>query len=291
VGTVPSFESDVPNDVSVRRGAVQLPALGAPTIAASAVAFVRKTGALVRYDAQKIRHDPTDLFTRAVQPALWLVVFGEVVSRMGLVSTGGLSYIAFLAPGILAQSVMFISIFYGIQTIWERDLGIVYKLLASPTPRSAIVLGKGLAGSLRGLSQALVVILLAVGLGVTLNTNPLDFLGVLLVVLLTSILFVSFSTIIATIVKTQDRFMGVGQLLTMPLFFASSAIYPISIMPDWLRPVAYGNPLTYAVDALRPLMVHGGSGLFPLGIDLSVLTAFAVALVLIGARLYPRMAQ
>lgn len=260
-------------------------------IGRSLVSYAEKTLALVRYDARKIRHDPTDLFTRAVQPALWLVVFGEVFARTNLVATSGLSYVAFLAPGVLAQSVMFISIFYGIQTIWERDLGIVYKFLASPTPRTMLVLGKGLAGSIRGLSQALVVVLLAFALGVRLNVSLSALLGVLVVILLTAILFVSFSTIVAALVKTQDRFMGIGQLLTMPLFFASSAIYPVSLMPGWLQPVAYGNPLTYSVDALRATMVVGGHGMFPFWVDLGLLTGVAALLVLVGAWLYPRMAQ
>jgi ABC-2 type transport system permease protein len=288
---VPSSASEGPSVAWGERLHLRLRARHSASARAPSVHFLRKTGALVRYDAQKIRHDPTDLFTRAVQPALWLVVFGEVFSRMSLIATGGLSYLAFLAPGILGQSVMFISIFYGIQTIWERDLGIVYKLLVSPTPRTAIVLGKGLAGSIRGLSQACVVVVLAVVLGVKLNPNPLDLAGVLVVILLTAVLFVSFSTIIAALVKTQDRFMGIGQLMTMPLFFASSAIYPISLMPGWLQPVAYGNPLTYSVDALRPLMVQGGQGIFPIWVDLLVLVGYAVALVLLGAWLYPRMAQ
>ena len=245
----------------------------------------------MEYDARKIRHDPTDLFTRAVQPALWLVVFGEVFTRVSVIPTSGLPYLDFLAPGILAQSVMFISIFYGIQTIWERDLGIVYKYLASPTPRTALVLGKGLAGGLRGLSQAVVILLLSLALGVHLSPNPLALAGVLVVVVLLAVLFVSFSTIVAALVKTQERFMGIGQLLTMPLFFASSAIYPISLMPGWLQPVAYGNPLTYGVDALRGLMVVGGHSQFGLPVDLGVLTGVACVLVLISAWLYPRMAH
>jgi ABC-2 type transport system permease protein len=255
------------------------------------VAFFAKTLALVGYDARKIRHDPTDLLTRAVQPALWLLVFGEVFTRAHLIPTGGLPYLDFLAPGILAQSVMFISIFYGIQTIWERDLGIVYKFLASPTPRTAIVLGKGVSGGIRGLSQALVVYALSLALGLHLNPDPLAIAAVFLVALLMAILFVSFSTIVAALVKTQERFMGIGQLMTMPLFFASSAIYPVSLMPGWLQPVAYGNPLTYAVDALRSQMVVGGTAAFGLPVDIAVLGAFTVALVLIAAGLYPRMAQ
>jgi ABC-2 type transport system permease protein len=85
--------------------------------------------------------------------------------------------------------------------------------------------------------------------------------------------------------------MGIGQILTMPLFFASSAIYPISIMPGWLKVIAQINPLTYQVDALRGLMVQGSVQSFPLGLDFAVLIAATVVLIVIAARLYPRLAQ
>ena len=107
------------------------------------ISFLAKTAAVVDVELRKLRHDSTELLTRAFQPVLWLVVFGEVFERFRAVPSGGLSYRAFLAPGILAQSVLFVSIFYGIAVIWERDLGIVQKLLVTPTPREALVLGKG----------------------------------------------------------------------------------------------------------------------------------------------------
>ncbi|HYM39358.1 MAG TPA: ABC transporter permease, partial [Thermoplasmata archaeon] len=115
--------------------------------------YVRKTTALVQMEAQKLRHDPTELLTRAVQPVLWLVIFGEVVTAARAFNTGNIPYLNFIAPGILAQSVLFVAIFYGIAAIWERDLGILQKFMATPTPRSALVLGKALSAGLRGLSQ------------------------------------------------------------------------------------------------------------------------------------------
>ena len=96
--------------------------------------FVSKTLVIAELELRKIRHDPTELLTRAMQPALWLLVFGQVFGRTRAIPTGGLPYLDFMAPGILAQSVLFIAIFHGIAIIWERDLGLVHKLLASPTP-------------------------------------------------------------------------------------------------------------------------------------------------------------
>ena len=252
--------------------------------------FVKKTLVIAEFEARKLRHDPTELLTRAVQPALWLLIFGQVFSRARVIPTGPLSYLDFMTPGILAQSVLFIAIFYGIAIIWERDLGLVHKFLVSPTPRSALVLGKALSAGVRSLSQVVIIYLLAWLIGVKLNWHPLAIAGVVAVVILGAAFFSTLSLIIACLVKTRERFMGIGQVLTMPLFFASNAIYPIALMPRWLQVVSHVNPLTYEVDALRGLMVVGGTSLYSLQLNLGVLLAATTLLVVIGSRVYPRIA-
>jgi len=253
--------------------------------------FINKTLVIAELEVRKLRHDPTELLTRAAQPALWMLVFGEVFSRVRAIPTGNLSYIDFMAPGILAQSVLFVAIFYGIAIIWERDLGIIHKFLASPTPRTALVLGKALSAGVRALSQAVIIYLLALLLNVRLSWEPLSLLGISAAVVLGAALFSTFSLIVACIVKTRERFMGIGQILTMPLFFASNAIYPISIMPDWLKVVAQINPLTYEVDALRGMMLVGGASVHGIFIDFVALIISTVVLVAIGAKLYPTVAR
>jgi len=138
------------------------------------VSFISKTLTIAELEARKIRHDPLDLFTRVVQPVLWLVIFGQVLAQVRAIPTGDIPYLDFMTPGILAQSVLFISIFYGISIVWERDLGIVQKFLVSPTPRTAIVSGKALAAGIRSLTQALMVFVLAFVLGVGLSLSPLS---------------------------------------------------------------------------------------------------------------------
>ncbi len=266
-------------------------ALAAPRGAwANLRAFVAKTLVMTELEILRLRHDPTELISRAVQPALWLLVFGQVFSRVRGITAGGVRYTDFIAPGILAQSVLFIAIFYGIGIIWERDLGIVQKFLVSPTPRSALVLGKALSAGVRSLSQAIIIYLLAIPVGVHLNWNPSALLGVLVVVVLGASLFSTFSLIIACLVKTRERFMGIGQFLTMPLFFASNAIFPIVLMPHWLQVLSHCNPLTYQVDALRALMLVGHASDLGLGLDFAVLIIVTILLVLLGARLYPNVA-
>ena len=253
--------------------------------------FISKTLTIAELEARKLRHDPWDLFTRVVQPVLWLVVFGQVLAQVKAIPTGDMPYLDFMTPGILAQSVLFISIFYGISIVWERDLGIVQKFLVSPTPRTALVAGKALSAGIRSLAQALMVFVLAVLLGVSVVLSPASLLVVTLVVILGAAIFATLSLIIACLVKTRERFMGIGQMVTMPLFFASNAIYPIEMMPDWLKVISYGNPLTYVVDALRGSMVVGGESQFGILFDLALLATITAALILVAGRLYPRVAR
>lgn len=255
------------------------------------LAYARQIAAVASAELHKLMRDPTELLSRAVQPILWLVVFGQVFSRVRDIPTGGVGYLAFMTPGILAQSVLFSAIFYGIAVIWERDLGIVHKLLVTPAARSALVLGKAGAAGLRGVIQAVVVYLIALSLGIELRWQPSTVAVVIAAVMLGSAIFSTFSLIIACVVKTRERFMGIGQVLTMPLFFASSAIYPLDLMPGWLQAVARLNPLTYLVDALRGTMIAGGAAVHGLAADFGVMLVVFVAFTGLAARLYPELAR
>jgi ABC-2 type transport system permease protein len=239
-------------------------------------------------ELQKLSHDRTELFTRAVQPILWLLIFGETFNRLHAIPTGDVPYLDFLAPGIIAQSGLFVAIFYGIQIIWERDAGVLTKLLVTPTPRSALILGKSFAAGIRALAQVVVVFVLALILGVGLTSNPLDMLGTLAVVMLGSAFFSCLSMTIAGIVLERDRLMGIGQMITMPLFFASNALYPVAIMPSWLRALARVNPLSYEVDALRGMLIGSPANL---GLDFGVLVAAVALGITAASSLVDRLAR
>ena len=242
-------------------------------------------------EVTKLRHDPLELVTRAVQPLLWLLVFGQVLAGARAIPTGNLSYIDYLAPGILSQSALFMAIFFGITVIWERDVGLLHKVLASPASRAGVVLGKASAGSVRGLAQAVIVYVISLAIGVHVRLEPLPVVGVVTVVALGSAVFATFSMLVATFVRTRERFMGIGQVMTMPVFFASSAIYPVSMMPGWLQTVAALNPLTYMVDATRSLMIVGAPSTRGVVFDITVLAAVLVVLVAATARTLPRLAE
>lgn len=251
--------------------------------------FATQAYAVADAEIRKLRHDPSELLTRAIQPAIWLILFGEVMAQVRGLASGEGRYLDFLAPGILAQSVLFAAIFYGIAAIWERDLGVLHRYMVSPAPRSALVIGKAVSSAVRGLSQAAMVYLLALLLGISVNLTPFHLTAAVGMIALGSGLFSTFSLIIACIVRTRERFMGIGQVLTMPIFFASNAIYPIDIMPTWLKTLSLANPLTYQVDALRALMLAGGVSKYGLGVDFAVLAAITALLIAIAARMYPRL--
>jgi ABC-2 type transport system permease protein len=239
-------------------------------------------------ELQKMRHDRAEMYTRAIQPALWLLIFGETFSRIRAIPTGRVPYLDYLAPGILAQSALFIAIFYGIQIIWERDAGVLAKLLVTPTPRAALITGKAFAAGVRALAQAVVILVLSMVLGVALTANPLRWLGVAVTVMLGTAFFSCLSMTIAGIAMSRDRLMGIGQAITMPLFFGSNALYPVAVMPGWLQAISHVNPLSYEVDALRNLLI-GTPGNLPL--DLAVLVLAAAAGITTASALLHRLVR
>jgi ABC-2 type transport system permease protein len=234
---------------------------------------------LTEFELRKLKHDTSQIWLRSVQPALWLLVFGQVFTKIRVIPAEGFSYLQFMTPGVLAQSVMFVAIFYGISVVWERDLGLLNKLLSTPAPRSAIVLGKALSAGVRGVFQAATVLALALLIRVRLTLAPLNILGVFGVIVLFGMCFSSFSMCLAPIFRTRERMMGIGQAITMPIFFASNAIYPVSLMPGWLKAVAAYNPLSYVVDVLRALLVTGDFSRVPADL-FALLAATAVFVTL-----------
>ena len=251
--------------------------------------LINRIGTLCWVELRKIRHDRTELYTRAIQPALWLLIYGEVFTKIHAIPTPkGIPYLAYLAPGILAQSALFIAIFYGIQIIWERDAGVLTKLMVTPTPRPALITGKAFAAGVRSVVQGVVVVVLSAILGVALTDDPLKLLGAACIVVLGSAFFSCLSMTIAGLALSRDRLMGIGQAITMPLFFSSSALYPEKIMPGWLQVISKCNPLSYEVDALRGLLIGTPAHI---GLDVLVLVVATVAAVTASAALLPRLAR
>jgi ABC-2 type transport system permease protein len=251
--------------------------------------LLSRIGTLCWVELRKIKHDRSELYTRAIQPALWLLIYGEVFTRVHAIPTpAGIPYLAYLAPGIMAQSALFIAIFYGIQIIWERDAGVLTKLMVTPTPRAALITGKAFASGVRSLIQGIVVLVIATLLGVSFTDNPLKLIAALAILVLGSAFFSCLSMTLAGLVVARDRLMGIGQAITMPLFFSSSALYPEKIMPGWLQVISRVNPLSYEVEALRGLLIGTGTTLW---LDTVVLVGATIVAITCAASLLPRLAN
>src|SRR6266540_2946342 len=183
----------------------------------------------------------------------------------------------------MAQSALFIAIFYGTQIIWERDFGILTKLMVTPTPRAALVAGKVFAAGVRATSQVVVVLALSAILGVRFDWNPLHLAAAVAVAF-----FSALSMTIAGLVLTRERLMGIGQAITMPLFFGSNALYPSSLMPTWIRWLTRINPLSYEVGALRTLLLGTPGNLV---VDALALVGAAALGITVASALLGRLAR
>jgi ABC-2 type transport system permease protein len=245
------------------------------------------TLAMAQAEMRKLRHDHLDIVTRSVQPLLWLFIFGTALSRSHALSDDNVDYRAYIAPGVMAQAAMFIAIFYGLSVIWERDVGQLQRLLATPLSRSSIVLGKAAGACVRALVQALLLLIVLAATGIGVRWSVTGVIGTLALLMLGTAAFACMSMLLAAAVKERERFMGIGQLIMMPLFFASSALYPLNVMPEWLHVVARVNPLTYEVQGLRQMLVGvGGSG--EVWLDFLVVAGFFLLMLTAATRAYPK---
>jgi ABC-2 type transport system permease protein len=232
--------------------------------------------AMIELEVRRLRHDRTELYTRAVQPVLWLMIYGPIMSSVKAIPTGGIPYTDYIAPGILVQSTTFVSVFFGLTIVWERESGILKKLLVAPAPRYATVIGRSMASGVRAIFQILLIIPLALLLGVKFIPNPAYFISAILIIFFASGGFAATSILVTSFLKTRERVMGMGQAIIFPLFFASNALYPVKMMPPILQYFALVNPMSYVVDAVRGFLVSGD--LSGLGMDLAAIAIFDAAM-------------
>lgn len=224
-------------------------------------AFIKGSLIILEIELRKMIKQKIDIITRAIQPVIWILLFGNVFANIKSLPIKG-NYLSFMTPGVLAQSIMFVSFFYGISLIWDKDQGQIARFLSAPIPPSSIVVGKALFSGIRSLMQAFFIILLSELIDVKLYLNFYTISLGIFTIILSGICFSAFSMLIASFFKSVEKFMGIVQIITMPIFFSSSALYPISLMPKWLKLIALINPLTYSVDILRALLFENNNHIF-----------------------------
>lgn len=218
------------------------------------------------------------------QPLLFLVAlgfgFGPVFKR-----AGGGNYIDFLAPGVIAQGILFTAIFSGIELIWDRQFGFLKETLVAPVSRLEIMIGRTLGGATIATIQGIIVFFLTLGIGFRpqLSLLPVFFLFMVLI----ATLFTALGTAIASRLQDFQGFQLIMNFLVMPLFFLSGALFPLQNLPQILTIITEVNPLTYGVDGLRGTLI--GASHFGLTVDLFVLGVLTAIILTIGAYFFSKV--
>lgn len=205
-----------------------------------------------RRELIRFANDRMRIVTSLVQPLLFLFVLGSGLQTLSAASSHGVDLKTFIYPGILCISVMFTAMFSAASIVWDREFGFLREMMVAPIRRSSIVVGKCLGGATVASFQGVIVLALA-GL-VHVPYDPLLILGVFGLQLLLAYTVTAFGVMIAIRIKQMQSFMGVMQMIVMPMFFLSGALYPVSGLPQWLAVLNRIDPLTYAVDPMRRLV-------------------------------------
>jgi ABC-2 type transport system permease protein len=256
--------------------------------------------ALTNRDLVKWYKNPIQLFISLIQPVVWLGLFGKAlnfgsfissqpgitasqIAALNLQTFGTTSYFSFLAGGMLAFIILFTAAFSGMSVVWDRRFGFMNKALSTPVGRGAIVTGKVLQAVIRSLIQAAIVLVIAVLLGMdTTNFSVLSMAGTFVILFLMAFGLSSLFVMLALRSSDWQTQMAMINLLNLPLLFASNAMLPITIMPGWLQGVVKFNPVSYANDAVRQMLLGSTSTIAPLWVDFGVLAAFAGILSILG---------
>jgi ABC-2 type transport system permease protein len=202
---------------------------------------------LIRFRSDRIR-----IATSLVQPLLFLFVLGSGLQGLARAGTHGVALKTFIYPGILCIAVMFTAMFSAASIVWDREFGFLREMMVAPVRRSSIIIGKCLGGATVASFQGVIVICLA-GL-VHVPYAPLLIIEIFLLQLLLAFAITAFGVMIAVRIKQMQSFMGVMQMIVMPMFFISGALFPVSGLPGWLAVLNRLDPLTYAVDPMRRIV-------------------------------------
>lgn len=202
---------------------------------------------LIRFVSDRMR-----IATSLVQPLLFLFVLGSGLQQLSSAGTHGVDLKTFIFPGVLCISVMFTAMFSAASIVWDREFGFLREMMVAPVRRSSIVIGKALGGATVASFQGVILVCLAGTVHVPYD--PLLILGILAIQALLAFTITAFGLMVAVRIKQMQSFMGVMQMIVMPMFFISGALFPVQGLPGWLAVLNRIDPLTYAVDPMRRLV-------------------------------------
>jgi len=238
-------------------------------------------------EVKRYLRDRVRIISSFFQPLLWLVIFGSGIRFSG--NVGELSTQQYIFPGIIGQTLLFTSMFMGISVIWDKEFGFMKEIMVAPISRVSIFLGKMLGASTDAVIQGIIVFILGFLLGIKLDV--IIFMEALPIMLLTTFGLVSIGLTIASFMESLESFGVIQSFINLPLFFLSGALFPVrgDAVPGWLSTVSNFNPLTYAVDALRTIILGGNwQPLYPLHYNLAIICSFDIIMITIGTFAFSR---
>ncbi len=207
-----------------------------------------------RRDLVRFANDRIRVAAALVQPLLFLFVLGSGLQQLSRAGTHGVNLKTFIYPGILCIAVMFTAMFSAASIVWDREFGFLREMMVAPVSRSSIIIGKCLGGATVACSQGIIMILLGPLVGVPYNVVLI--VGIFSLQLLLAFTITAFGVMIAVRIKQMQSFFGVMQIIVMPMFFISGALFPVAGLPGWLAVLNRLDPLTYAVDPMRRLVFN-----------------------------------
>jgi ABC-2 type transport system permease protein len=205
-----------------------------------------------RRDVVRFVNDRIRIVSTLVQPLLFLFVLGSGLQRLSSAGTHGVNLKTFIYPGILCISVMFTAMFAAASIVWDREFGFLREMMVAPVSRSSIVIGKCFGGATVACSQGVIMILIGPLVGVHYSLTLI--VGIFALQALLAFTITAFGVMIAVRIKQMQSFFGVMQMIVMPMFFISGALFPVAGLPAWLAVLNRIDPLTYAVDPMRRLV-------------------------------------
>lgn len=230
------------------------------------------------------------IISSIINPLLWLLIIGGGLGSA--VSFSGINYQSFIYPGILIQTALFSSVFFGVYIVWDKKVDFMKEVLVAPMRRTSLFVGKIIGGSTDTLLQILILFIIGIlftvsGIMPGLQFNVFSILISLVFLLIATVGLVSIGLILGSQMESPEGFQLIISFLVFPLFFLSGALFPITNLPTWLAPFIYVNPVTYAVDGIRGVLL--GISRFSLLVDFGVVCLFAVIMILIGTYAFKKM--
>ena len=229
------------------------------------------------------------LIASIIQPLFFLIILGAGFRNIQMPGMEGDNYIVFIAPGMIAMGILFSSLFTGVAVLWDKQFGFLQEVLVAPIKRYTIILGRTFGGASTALIQGFIVLIIAIALGV----KPVSIPGLLLAIvfmLLISFTAVGFGLVLASKMEDVQGFQLIMNLLITPLFFLSSAFFPIGTnpqIPDIIVKISFLNPLFYMVDGLRGSLT-GMNNVFPPLVNLAIVLVFCLIMLGLGSRFFSK---